>query len=70
MNDTGELAFWSLATFKHGALHDAMTCIMCAVPVLVSLGLIQRNKAKHILLNVFYRIITYALLVVVLDALA
>lgn len=70
VNDAGELIFGSFGTFKHGALHGLMTCLMCAGPVIVSLGLFQRNSAKNIILNVLYWSITFAIMGGVLDAFA
>lgn len=65
---SGELIFGSHHTFGHGALHGAMLCLTLAAPVVVSLGLFQKNTAKNILLNVVYWVITWAIMGGILDA--
>lgn len=68
VNSAGELIFGSHHTFGHGALHGAMLCLTLAVPVVVSLGLFQKNTAKNILLNVGFWVITWAIMGGILDA--
>lgn len=64
----GALTFGSFHTFKHGALHGAFACLLSVVPVIVSLSLFQKNTAKNILLNVFFWVITMAIMGGILDA--
>lgn len=64
----GNLILGSFHTFKHGALHGAMTSLLGVIPVIVSLGLFQRNTGKNIMLNVLYWIITFAIMGGILDA--
>lgn len=68
VNQAGELYFGSHHTFGHGALHGALLCLTLAAPVVVSLGLFQKNTAKNILLNVVYWVITWAIMGGILDA--
>ena len=68
ISSTGELVFASFHSFKHGALHGAMACLMSVIPVIVSLGLFQRSTAKNIILNAIYWLITFAVMGGILDA--
>ncbi len=67
VNDAGELYFGSFHTFGHGALHGAMLCLTIIAPVIISLGLFQKNTGKNILLNVVYWTITIAIMGGILD---
>lgn len=65
--ENGKLVFNSYHTFKHGAMHGAMACLLSVVPVIVSLGLFQRNTAKNMLMNAFYWTVTFAVMGGILD---
>lgn len=67
VSDAGELIFASHHTFGHGAFHGILLCLSFAVPVIVSLGLFQKNSAKNILLNVAFWLICFALMGGILD---
>lgn len=49
-------------TFKHGALHGAMTGIFIALPILATQAMFERKSLKYVLINAGYWIITLALM--------
>lgn len=55
-------------TFKHGAWHGIFLAITTATPVMVINGLFEQKTWKNMLINVFYWIITLALMGGILDA--
>jgi len=67
VNGAGELYFASFHTFQHGALHGAMIAATLVVPVIISLGLFQKQSGKNILLNSVFWIICFALMGGILD---
>ena len=69
VNDAGELIFGSFHTFKHGALHGAMTASFLVVPILISLSLFHKMSGKTIILNAIFWILCFAVMGGILDAL-
>lgn len=67
VNEAGELIFASTHTFGHGALHGAMFAGTLVCPVIISLGLFQKNTGKNILLNVVYWMTTFAVMGGIMD---
>ena len=55
-------------TFRHGAWHGIFVAITVVFPVIMINGLFGRKSWKHILINIFYWIITLALMGGILDA--
>lgn len=49
-------------TFKHGALHGAITGIFLILPVLATQAMFERKTAKYVLINTGYWVITIALM--------
>ncbi|QMU63294.1 MAG: DUF1761 family protein [Flavobacteriaceae bacterium] len=49
-------------TFKHGALHGALTGIFLILPVLATQAMFERKTAKYVLINVGYWTITLAIM--------
>lgn len=49
-------------TFKHGALHGALTGIFMILPILATQAMFERKTAKYVLINVGYWAITMALM--------
>ncbi|MCX6296253.1 MAG: DUF1761 domain-containing protein [Bacteroidetes bacterium] len=49
-------------TFKHGALHGAMSGLMIALPIIGTNALFERKGIKYIAINAGYWIITMALM--------
>jgi len=64
---TGELVFSSFHTFAHGALHGSIFAMTLVIPVVVCLGLFQKQGAKNILLNTGFWLICFALMGGILD---
>jgi len=67
INSAGELYFASFHTFKHGALHGSLLAASLVVPIIICLGLFQKQSGKNILLNSVYWIICFALMGGILD---
>lgn len=55
-------------TFQHGAWHGAFIAIIIVTPVMIINGLFEQKSWKNMLINVFYWIITLALMGGILDA--
>jgi hypothetical protein len=55
-------------TFQHGAWHGAFLAVIIVTPVLIINGLFEQKRWKSMLINVFYWIITLALMGGILDA--
>lgn len=68
VNDAGELIFASHHTFGHGAFHGCFLAIGLVVPVIISLGLFQKNSAKNMLLNCIFWIVSFAIMGGITDA--
>jgi len=68
VNAAGDLVFGSFHTFKHGALHGAMSCLLSIVPVILSLSLFHNMKGKNILLNIIFWVVAMAIMGGILDA--
>ena len=49
-------------TFKHGALHGALTGIFITLPVLATQAMFEKKTAKYVLINAGYWIVTIALM--------
>ena len=49
-------------TFKHGAAHGAFLAIFVAFPVLATNAIFEMKSAKYIFINVFYWIVSLALM--------
>ena len=49
-------------TFKHGALHGAMTGIFIVLPVLATQAMFERKSVKYVAINAGYWILTIALM--------
>ncbi len=49
-------------TFKHGALHGALTGIFVILPVLATQAMFEKKTAKYVLINAGYWIVTLALM--------
>ena len=49
-------------TFKHGAAHGAFLGIFVALPVLATNAIFEMKSAKYIFINVFYWIVSLALM--------
>lgn len=49
-------------TFKHGAFHGTIAAIMFVLPVFGINAMFERKGAKYVMINVFYWIITLALM--------
>ena len=54
--------------FGHGAWHGAFAAIIIITPVMIITGLFEQKSWKNMLINVFYWIITLALMGGILDA--
>lgn len=54
-------------TFRHGAWHGTFLAILVVTPVMVTNGLFEQKSWKNMLINVFYWIITLALMGGILD---
>ncbi|OUS01054.1 hypothetical protein A9Q86_09935 [Flavobacteriales bacterium 33_180_T64] len=54
-------------TFLHGAWHGTFIAIIIVTPVIITNGLFERKRWKSMLINVFYWIITLALMGGILD---
>lgn len=52
----------SFRTFKHGAFHATIVAIMLVLPVFGINAMFERRGAKYVMINVFYWIITLALM--------
>ena len=68
VNDAGELIFGSFHSFKHGALHGAMTGAFLVVPVLISFSLFHKMSGKNIILNAVFWILCFAVMGGIVDA--
>lgn len=68
INDAGELYFGSFHSFKHGALHGAMSGLLGVIPVVVSLSLFHKMSGKNILLNVVFWLLAMAIMGGIVDA--
>ena len=55
-------------TFRHGAWHGVFIAITIVTPVIVTNGLFGQKVWKNMLINIFYWIITLALMGGILDA--
>jgi len=55
-------------TFQHGAWHGAFMAIVIVTPVIIINGLFEQKRWKSMLINVFYWVITLALMGGILDA--
>ena len=55
-------------TFGHGAFHGAIVGILVVTPVFVTNGLFEQRPWKLTLINVFYWIITIAIMGGIIDA--
>lgn len=55
-------------TFKHGAFHGFFIGFVVGMPILVMSGLFELRKAKNMLINVLYWLITLAVMGGILDA--
>ena len=49
-------------TFKHGAAHGAFLGIFVGVPILATNAIFEMKSAKYIFINVFYWIVSLALM--------
>ena len=49
-------------TFKHGAAHGAFLGLFVVLPVLVTNAMFEMKSAKYIFINVFYWIVSLALM--------
>ncbi|MBL4905418.1 MAG: DUF1761 domain-containing protein [Flavobacteriaceae bacterium] len=49
-------------TFKHGALHGAMTGLFFAMPIMATNAMFERKSFKYVAINVGYWTITLALM--------
>ena len=49
-------------SFKHGALHGAMTGIFIGLPILATQAMFERKTWKYVAINVGYWVITIALM--------
>ena len=58
MDDYGD----AFRTFKHGALHGALSGLFIALPILGTNALFERKGAKYILINSGYWIVTLAIM--------
>ncbi len=67
VNDAGELILASHHTFGHGFLHGGLLAFAFVAPVIVSLGLFQKNTGKNILINVVFWVLCFGLMGGVLD---
>lgn len=67
VNAAGELILASHHTFDHGFLHGSLLAFTFVAPVIVSLGLFQKNTAKNILINVVFWIICFGLMGGIVD---
>jgi len=68
VNDAGELVFGSFHTFKHGALHGAVSGFLGVIPVVISLSLFHKMSAKNIILNVVFWLLAMSLMGGIVDA--
>lgn len=55
-------------SFKHGALHGVIMSLFFAMPIMVTNGLFERKNFKNLAINIFYWMITLALMGGVIDA--
>ncbi|MBT8274018.1 MAG: DUF1761 domain-containing protein [Bacteroidia bacterium] len=55
-------------TFKHGAFHGFFIGFVVGMPIMAINGLFELKKAKTILINILYWIITLAIMGGILDA--
>ena len=55
-------------TFAHGAWHGCFVAIIIGMPILVMNGLFEFKKIKILLINLFYWIISLALMGGTIDA--
>ena len=49
-------------SFKHGALHGAMTGVFLGLPILATQAVFERKSFKYVAINVGYWILTIALM--------
>lgn len=63
----GNLIVASHNTFGHGAFHGLMIAMTFVVPVIASLGLFHKAKAKNILINSAFWVICFAVMGGILD---
>ena len=49
-------------TFKHGALHGALSGILLALPVIAIIAMFERKSIKYVAINAGYWIITLAIM--------
>ena len=54
-------------TFGHGAFHGAILALFIIMPVFITNGLFEQKSWKNIFINIFYWIITLALMGGILD---
>ena len=55
-------------SFQHGAWHGVILAIATAIPVIVINNFFQQKPWKHIVVNIFYWVITLAIMGGILDA--
>ena len=55
-------------TFKHGAFHGFFISVVVGIPIMVINGLFELKKAKNMLINIGYWILTLVLMGGVVDA--
>ena len=67
VSEAGKLVYGSFHTFKHGAMHGAMTAAFLVVPILVSFSLYHKMSGKNILLNSVFWILCFAVMGGIVD---
>ncbi|NNL80786.1 MAG: DUF1761 domain-containing protein [Flavobacteriaceae bacterium] len=55
-------------TFQHGAWHGIFISVVVGIPIMVINGLFELKKAKNLLINIGYWVLTLALMGGVIDA--
>ncbi|MBT8257968.1 MAG: DUF1761 domain-containing protein [Bacteroidia bacterium] len=55
-------------TFRHGAWHGIFISVVVGIPIMVINGLFELKKAKNLLINIGYWVLTLALMGGVIDA--
>ena len=54
-------------TFGHGAFHGAILAVFIVIPVFITNGLFEQKSWKNIFINIFYWVITLALIGGIVD---
>ena len=67
LNASGELILGSFHSFKHGAFHGFFLAVGLVLPVIICLGMFQKQKSSNILINSIYWVLCYAIMGGILD---